>query len=82
MAQITPKQLNIAGPLSENPATPYYRLMYDATTKEVIECYYHAGTTTTPTALFCATTWAEIQAFATGDNLTGLRETDPALPKA
>lgn len=74
MSTITPKEMNVA------PANTvaYYRLIYNASTKKVIQCVYGKGITYTTDAIFCATTWAEIQAEATTLTLTGL----PADPNA
>ncbi len=50
----------------------YYRLAYDVTSKKIKALVFSIGLTETINGLYCADTYAEIQAFATANNLTGL----------
>jgi hypothetical protein len=59
--------------------SPYYRLCYDSTGK-VRDLIYDKGTTRTILSLYCATTYAEIQAYATANSLTGLPKQAPGQP--
>ena len=60
---------------SQTPA--YYRLAYDSGTKKIAAAVFATGKTQTVYTLYCATTWAEVQAFAATNSLTGLPATAP-----
>jgi len=77
----------IATTTTQNPvttaptrSTPYYRLAYIAKTKKCIGLYYSSGITKSGASLFCADTYAEIQAFTTSEGFTGL-PADPQIVK-
>ncbi len=50
----------------------YYRLAYDVTSKKIKALVFSTGITETINGLYCADTYAEIQSYATENNLTGL----------
>jgi hypothetical protein len=56
----------------------YYRLVYDVSTKKIKTLVFSIGITETINGLFCADTYAEVQAYATANSLTGLPK-DPQL---
>ncbi len=61
-------------PVQVSPArTPgYYRLVYDVTTKKIRTLVYSIGITETINGLYCADSYAEVQAYVTANGLTGL----------
>lgn len=52
----------------------YYRLAYDSTTKAIAHdgLVFSVGTTKTVFTLYCADSYAEVQAFVTANSLAGL----------
>jgi hypothetical protein len=50
----------------------YYRLAYDVAAKKVKALVFSVGITETINGLYCADTYAEIQAFAAANSLTDL----------
>jgi hypothetical protein len=77
-SSVTISGQTIAYSVSPTRTTGYYRLAFDSGTKKIVGLLFSVGTTKTVYTLYCADTYAEVQAFATANALTGL----PVDPKA